>query len=145
MYLPARPWGCVREPARNPFLKMRKSITATFNLVPALNNDEYPFVFCMGKDGLKASYCKYLWNCEGVYFLRYSNVCLAFLHSLPGYKVCLTYNKLAKHRRHASRVHFAKIHVGKIHFGKIYIYYFEEHCCHHTFSSIDASIHPRSI
>ena len=26
-------------------------------------------------------------------------------------------NKLAKLRRHASRVHFARIHLGKIHFG----------------------------
>ena len=28
-------------------------------------------------------------------------------------------NKLAKLRRHASRIHFALIHFGKIHFGKI--------------------------
>ena len=28
-------------------------------------------------------------------------------------------NKLAKLRRHASRVHFARIHFGKTHFGKI--------------------------
>ena len=30
-------------------------------------------------------------------------------------------NKLAKLRRHASRVHFAKIHFGEIHFGKIHL------------------------
>ena len=29
-------------------------------------------------------------------------------------------NKLAKLRRHASRVHFAKIHFGQLHFGKIH-------------------------
>ena len=28
---------------------------------------------------------------------------------------------------------------------KYIVYIFAEHCCHHTFSSIDASIHPRSI
>ena len=36
----------------------------------------------------------------------------------PKTKHCLSINKLAKLKRHASRVHFAKIHVGKIHFGK---------------------------
>ena len=36
----------------------------------------------------------------------------------------------------ASRVHFAKIHVRKIEFQRYII--FEEHCYHHTFSSIDA-------
>ena len=29
------------------------------------------------------------------------------------------WNKLAKLRRHASRVHFAKIYFGRIHFGKL--------------------------
>ena len=33
----------------------------------------------------------------------------------------LMINKLAKLRRHASRVHFAKIHFGEIHFGKIHL------------------------
>ena len=32
----------------------------------------------------------------------------------------------------------------KIQFGKIHIHIFEEHCCHHTFLSIDAST-PRSV
>ena len=60
--------------------------------------------------------------------------------------------RLAKIRKHASWVHFAKIHFGKIHFGKtdfgkidfgkIHVYTFEEHCCHHTFSSITASLQP---
>ena len=37
------------------------------------------------------------------------------------FEMHLLQNKLAKFRRHASRVHFAKIHFGEIHFGKIHL------------------------